>query len=274
MMHKSLLVIDWDYFFPNALEGGFNHFDPYLFDWGHAESRFCIDMVWSSRAAMFGLANLPLPEVEPSWKTFPERFNLSEDAVVYIGDSNVWSGNLSDSEGDPFADVWLYDAHHDSGYGVESFGAWLTKHSNEQGGISFSCEDWMLVHHMQGAALHWRFPTWHESFKGRLHNDKCTPECDREGVAHGPFWPEGVDLDARVDDLEPVEEEFDTVYICRSGAWVPPWEDHKFERFYTSWDRDIEQLDNESLIRNFDTEQVIKEVQALRQATEMGVTGA
>jgi len=255
------------------MKGGFKHEEPFLFDWGHAESEFFIDMAWHGRAAAFGYASFPLPEVEPSWKTFPERFKVAHDATVYIGDSNLWSGNLSDSEGDPFSDVWLFDAHHDSGYGVSSFAKWLKKHARQGGAVSFSCEDWMLIHHMQGAALHWRFPTWHESFKKRLHEGKCIPACTDEGLSHGPFWPVDVPLDARVDDLLPVDEEFDTIYICRSGAWVPPWEDHKFQRFYESWDRDIEQLDNVNLVRDFDAQQVIDEIKLLIQVRENGVTG-
>jgi hypothetical protein len=150
-MHKSLLVVDWDYFFPNPMEGGYKDDNMWLYDWSHNESPLYIHALWPSRAAGFFANGARLPEVEPSWKTFPSRFNLSDDAVVYFGDSNGHAGNLSDSEGDPFSDVWLYDAHHDSGYGVKSQAEWLAKHSVEGGGMQFSCEDWMLIHQMQGA---------------------------------------------------------------------------------------------------------------------------
>lgn len=263
MTHKSLLVIDWDYFFPTPWEGGFESKEIRLYDWSHAESNLYIDMMWPIRAATFFSNNLPLPPVESSWKTFPERFHLDDDAVVYVADSNAHAGLLEDSDGDPFSDLWLYDAHHDAGYGVKSYAEWMARHVTRQG-TNFSCEDWMLVHYMQGTQLHWRIPTWHENFKRRLENGSCDEECDHPGVAHGAFWPEGIEIDAKIDDLQPVQEEFDAVMICRSGAWVPAWEDYKFERFIESWDRDVMQLDNYPLIRDFDAHQAEVEAKQLK----------
>jgi hypothetical protein len=263
---SNLLVVDWDYFFPNPMEGGFNLTgnDLYLYDWGHREATFYIDMVWGSRATGFLMHDLPLPEVTEDWKAFPDRFNLTDDATVFYADSNVHSGLIESVDGEPFEEVLLYDAHHDSGYSVATFNDWMKKHVRKDK-IEFSCEDWMLVHYMAGSDLTWRFPNWHESFKERLAAGPCQAgDCDLGHVAHGPFWPEGVNLDAAVDDGKPVDTEFDTVFICRSGAWVPPWEDGKFMQFVESWNCSTEQLDGGDLIREFDLEQVKAHAAAIR----------
>lgn len=259
-MSGNLLVVDWDYFFPNPLEGGFRDKSKdiqkdstMLYDWGHRESEFFINALWGHRASSFLMNNLPLPTVEPSWKSFPERFTLSEDAVIYIHDSNMHSGLIDSPDGGPFEDVWLYDAHHDSGYGVKSFAEWMSKHVSKDG-AEFSCEDWMLIHYMQGTYLHWRWPTWHQHFT------------EMGPVAIHSTWPEGVAMDAKRDDLKPVDVVFDAVSICRSGAWVPPWEDRKFLEFTELWDRDIEQLDTDDLDRGFDIEAAKREAELLRLA--------
>jgi len=234
-MHKSLLVVDWDYFFPNPIEGARLKKDHSygMYDWGHYESTLMIEHIWYSRAFPFIQRDLDLPGVNTRWKKFAERFNLSEDASVLVADSNAHSGDLLDIDGDPFSDVWLFDNHHDSGYKQKTWAEWLAKARTEEGGFQYSCEDWMLIHYMQGAQLHWRWPTWNRS-------------------SHRSNWPKGVEVDAKVDDLKPMDEEFDTLFICRSGAWVPPWEDDKFIDFVGTWDRDTEQVDEVKLNRHFD----------------------
>lgn len=49
----------------------------------------------------------------------------------------------------------------------------------------------------------------------------------------------------RVDDGDPIAEEFDTVFVCRSGAWVPPWCDGQFEEFLDAAPFEIIWLDSE-----------------------------
>lgn len=267
---SNLLAIDWDYFFPNPMEGHFNPGDGSLglYDWSHREAPFFIDMVWSTRASGFLAADLPLPKVTSEWRTFAQRFNLTDDAVVYISDSNTHAGMIEGPDGFGFDNVWLYDAHHDAGYGVASYSDWLDQHSTPKG-LRFSCEDWMLVHLAQGADLHWRFPTWHENFKKRIAERECTAsECEHGHVAHGAFWPDGVDLDAAVDDMLPLDVEFDTVHVCRSGAWVPPWEDKKFLEFVHTFNRDVEQVDDSELDRRFDVVRARVDADALRRLRE------
>jgi hypothetical protein len=225
----NLLVVDWDYFFPNPMESGDTSDERYwLFDWGHAESILMRDIIWSTRAPGFLKHGLELPGVsvpEGWW----DRFNIADDAVVEVSDSNMYSGVAGNNTA--FERVWLFDAHHDL-YRVQTRKDYDTV--IEKGAIT--CEDWMWFHKAAGSKLHWRWPQWH---------------IGGQGVAdHIPKWAK---VDTARDDLEPLADiEFDVVSICRSGSWVPPWCDQEFERFYLSCPGEIVQVDDVDLIREFD----------------------
>lgn len=204
---SNLLVVDFDYFFKNPLEwGDFDDPDMWLYDWGHQEGSRLHDALWSSRAASFWMrgSELPMAQVPDN---FWSRFTFTDDAMLEVSDSNMYSGIAG--EGKPFDQVWLYDAHHDL-FRMKThadLAAWV-----ERG--TFSCEDWMYVHHLNGSKLHWRWPKGHNAAKGM----KATV----------PKW---VHLDAKVDDSRALSLPFDTVSVCRSGSWVPPWCDEQFDAF-------------------------------------------
>jgi len=105
--------------------------------------------------------------------------------------------------------VWLYDAHHDSGYPHKGDKDYLSR-LLERG--AWSCEDWMVLYRALGADLHVRYPEW------------------RAWAVTGELEP-AVYVDRRVDDGSVPDLEFDKVFVCRSGAWVPPWHDEAFNRF-------------------------------------------
>lgn len=228
---SSLLVVDWDYFFRNPMEAGDTN-DPayFMYDWGHAESKLFIDgsIIWPSRAHGFWRNDLPLPgvDVPPGWWG---RFDIDPDATLFVADSNAYAGSVSDSEGEPFEDVWLYDAHHDL-FKIQTeaeLADWA-----EQG--EYSCENWMFRHLLDGADLHWRWPHW-------LHR----------GPKIVDTVPDWIELDA-AEDTEPPPNTvcFDTVFVCRSGAWVPPWCDEQFVEFVDQAPtRTTVQMDDESLVR-------------------------
>src|SRR5262245_37748132 len=116
----NLLVVDWDYFFPIP------HDKPtewvYLYDWAHSEahSEEFLNHLWQTRGATFLTNDLPLPTVH-GWEKFSQRFQLSEDCELTYANSNVFAA--TDSSGLQLWDptdtevVYLFDAHHDSGYG-------------------------------------------------------------------------------------------------------------------------------------------------------------
>lgn len=203
-MKKNLLVIDWDYFFP---------VDPYgknwqLFDWGHSEGfSFMQNHIWTIRAADFDRAGVARPQVNDEWRDFWERFTFHEDTVLFYADSNSQAYHEDVRGEGPYAQVWLYDAHHDSGYETP------IEEIIKSGKLS--CEDWMVGYRLtQQAELHVRYPRW------KAWAMEAEPE---------PIVP----VDRQVDDFGPNPLEFHTVMVCRSSAWVPPWGDGKFWDFIT-----------------------------------------
>jgi hypothetical protein len=91
----------------------------------------------------------------------------------------------------------------------------------------------MFKHLMQGSKLHWRMPQWH-----------------REAAGMAEDLPGWIGLDATYDDGKPIGVSFDTAFLCRSGAWVPPWCDAEFEKFMNSAPViEVEQMDDRMLNR-------------------------
>lgn len=217
---SNLLCVDWDYHFYNPVTAG-NFQDPswQYADWGTAEAPFFVNgPLWLMRANAYAQGGLALPDVttpEGGWEAFWDRFTFtSPDGAVpaagplaYAADSNAHAGVLTPPDGSTaFTSIVLLDAHHDSGYHVESYADYLHQ-------SSFSCEDWMLEQQRRGTRdLEVRYPTW---FPDGPSND----------------LPDGVLTRQRVDDEQSVDLVFDTVFVCRSGAWVPPWCDTAFEAF-------------------------------------------
>jgi hypothetical protein len=214
----NLLVVDWDYFFADL----WGSTDPYsgLYDWGHAETPYFIDMAWGSRAAAFIHHGLELPGTTGLERDFWSRFKFSPDAQLFFADSNSSAANVAlVGEDDWYDSVWLYDAHHDSGY----FGP--LPHRQRQSKIhdlvvsgQWDCSYWMVLYRVLRAALHVRYPTW-KTWAFEQESEPLIPVDRAFDSGDTPRTPFG----------EPLE--FDRVFVCRSGAWVPPWLDADFFAF-------------------------------------------
>jgi hypothetical protein len=204
---RRLLVVDFDFFFANPAETGDDPY--YLYDWQHAETRYGRYLAWPVRAAGFFARGLPLPRCA-GYETFWQRFtHLSRTAPLWIADSNAYAGTLGRGVDDAgWQQVWLYDAHHDAGYG-QSYDTFRRRHS-------FSAEDWTYALYQTGAAIHVRYPPW----------KRAAAEEGRDT----PLIP----VDLRVDPGGPVHRRFDGVFVCRSGAWVPAWCDDQWDEFLTA----------------------------------------
>jgi hypothetical protein len=211
---SNLLVVDWDSFFFNPIEAADTSVDQrwfWKFDWGHSEHQGAIflDAVWPMRAGSFIKDGYQLPHVDVP-EGFWDRFTFTDDAVGEVSDSNMYSGVVAD--GREFEHVWLFDAHHDM-YGIKTKEQ-LVEFANKN---EVTCENWMFVHYLKGAKLHWRYPRWNKA-AGQFYR----PQAKKWGC------------DARKDDgakLDPVNMVFDAVSVCRSGCWVPPWCDPDFKEF-------------------------------------------
>jgi hypothetical protein len=250
MTGPNLLVVDWDFFFVNPLHNG-NVTDRtlLLYDWKHLEAPFFVNDIWWSRLHGFVMNDLPLPmasNVEGFW----DRFGLDE-AVLMVADSNLYAGLIQPSSiGDFEAERWnridLFDAHHDSGYKIRSLAEY------EQRG-TVSCEDWMLEHAKRGVTdLHVHYPAWLTA-------------------AFSADPQPAIEIDRRIDDGQPVDVSYDAVFVCRSGAWVPPWCDQQFADFVKSFPGagySWVDEENETMVRDFDIEMATAQAEELKQALQ------
>lgn len=243
MRQNNLLVVDWDFFFPMPPYNTLEAFE--LYDWGHAESMLYITMLWDSRAATFIMNGKPLPRVNDDWKTFWDRFRFAEDTKLYFHESNSAAVN-PEFANDVDGEVWLYDAHHDCGYEkMRSFKA-------IQSGL-WSCEDWMVFYgrHVGVENLHVRYPTHRRD----AFEEEPTPYYEK--------------LDRQFDDVAEETPTFSTVFVCRSGAWVPSWCDKEFEEFIALAPMDVEELGDGVVEREFSQEAVdayVRQIETLRKA--------
>lgn len=236
-MDQHLLVVDWDSFFPNPLDGGeyVGRKDNLLYDWTKAEAPIYIDMLWTTRASGFIREGLELPRAS-GYHGFWDRFDYAdqENTTLWVADSNRHAGHMTPDTDFPFYDsVWLFDAHHDCGYKVRSM-----KEFEES--PTFDCEDWMLCHARNGAELHVRYPQW------------------KKYAFDGETEP-AVEVDRQFDNGEKPPVAFTDVYLCRSGAWVPSWCDDQFKEFIESWPYDWDEYPNTDpteLFRNFNRAEV------------------
>lgn len=206
-----LLVVDWDFFFPNPMEGGALSQRASLYDWGHIENPFFIEAVWPLRASNFFLAGLDLPGTSGEEETFWSRFRIASDAALHVAESNADVVRFLDGMGE----IWLFDAHADCGYHGEDS---LTRILD---GGQVDCGDWGLYAVMRGITMVVRYPRW------KVHAFEVEPETAVERFFEGA-------IDRDIDDGDDIPVMFDRVFVCRSGAWVPPWLDDRFERFVRS----------------------------------------
>jgi len=244
---SNLLVVDWDYFFPNPW-GGPSRPDILMYDWGHRESPFFINVAWHGRAEAFVINDLPLPALSGAEDRFWDRgFQFAKRTRFFYGESNsgVASNGITGKQR-RWDHVFLYDAHHDSGYSSDGM-AGAVKLLDQS---VWSCENWMVLYHFMGAELHVRYPGW-------------------------KTWA----LDAEPEPLIPVERQidkgkvpdvvFDTVFVCKSGAWVPSWHDNAYDRFIDRAPFKVKRdLTPDWGNRNFDLEEVRESAERIKQMME------
>ena len=214
MRRHNLLVVDYDYFFP---EPEWDDPQGMLYDWGHKEAPFFIEGIWGGRAEGFLMNNLPLPDLTGEELTFWDRFTITPDAKLWYADSNSCAVNPSiTGKRQPFDTVWLYDAHHDSGYdGLESASLRRQRINVILSEGRFYCDNWTTLYAAAcGSLIYVRYPAW------KPWAMEAEPQ---------PLF----DIDRKVDDGTSPDVVFDRVFVCRSGAWVPPWHniDARFEQF-------------------------------------------
>ena len=193
-----LLSVDWDFFFPvPEIDKEF------LYDWGHSENPSIPNSIlWNIRGVDFIQRNKPLPLTSGEELNFWERFCFVPDVALYYADShfNIYSAKVRKN----ITEIWNFDAHHDS-YQTE-------KQMLDKGLIT--CENWATLFSSIGIKVNTVYPQWK---KWAIKEDK----------------PKGTIEKRRVDNKNKFQEHFDRIFVCRSGAWTPPWIDKYFWDFIT-----------------------------------------
>lgn len=201
-----LLSVDFDFFTPRKLERSQGP-DWGLYDWGGSDSPLMIsNVMWIARASAFTRLGYPRPTTSGEEKTFWDRVTLKPNAPLFYADSHLWI-TLSDVVGQPpVTEIVSLDAHADCG-GYEGTPDWETYIAKGH----VTAENWGVYLATQKAKIEVRYPRW-------LPN---------------PFDHEPeplVDIWRGTDDGQHLGE-FDCVYVCRSGGWVPSWVEEDFWAF-------------------------------------------
>jgi len=185
------------------------------YDWGFREAPFFMDYIWAMRA-MDALArgvdlreqiNLPKDEPHPAefLKLLMDRkLNVVRNSVA-ISESHVmaykWFVRLKDLH------IIHIDAHHDFGYA--------------SGMRQLNCDNWVkyLVAKGKVKKITLIYPKW------RLRQ---VNEWENGGIEAAEKLGVEVDVCYGLEESLPRDLKIRKMFICRSGAWVPPWMDEKF----------------------------------------------
>ena len=214
----KLLVVDWDYFFQDL--DGSGDAASQLYDWGHRESEFFIEAVWTMRASGFLRHGMTLPSLTGEQRQFWDRVRIDPKAKLYYHESNCMAAHVKVAK--DVDEVWLYDAHHDAGYAQDD-GLSRVKRNREIYKLAsegrWTCDNWMVYYHALQTKLHVRYPSW-KTWAFQNEPPDCALVPDKA-------------LDRQPDRYLIPDVTFNRVFVCRSGAWVPPWNnaDREFNAF-------------------------------------------
>jgi len=226
------LSIDFDYFV----------FEDSRWGWNHSETKTGIEFAWTARLAEHqlrgGSVDLRLsmalvrsnPKPKAFWKTL-ENLSYRFDQVrsLVVADSHKWAYFAFDASTGPRPETIQlvhFDAHHDLLYSVPGLEASI---AHEDPG----CDNWQmmtLLRYPELASLV-VFPAWKgmrdwnimEKRFPDMATDDGREDFNVSARVEPVVWP-----DPMVGD---VSGTVDRIFICRSGAWVPPWHDRAFQRF-------------------------------------------
>jgi hypothetical protein len=220
------LSVDWDYFVR----------EDEAWDFGHAETPDFRSHLWDIRVAQFLavgrdlIEETSLEQAEPSPRDFWRRlqglgYDFRKVKTIVVGDSHQWAYDVfkrSVLAGPPLSQTRIvhFDAHHDLTYDIRRF-------EREACEERITCENWLLMTHLCQYRLRslivyppWKgLRDWEQSFPKKFSElrealKRYTEPC---------VWPDPL--------ISEAAGEVELVYICRSGAWTPPWHDQAFIRF-------------------------------------------
>ena len=191
-----MVTVDWDFF---VIE------KPH-WDMGHQESPLFLDVLWAHR---YGLRNemKTTGHEKDFWNIVGNLLPISENADIHVSDSHLYAyPAANDCEG-----IFLFDAHHD---------CWETRESGK-----VQCDNWLRIWLEENEE---RWAVWVYPEHARWQGAPELPE-DMVGRIDVVTWK----VFAEHPELVPGKETVDTLHICRSGCWTPPWLDQAFIDFFS-----------------------------------------
>jgi len=215
----KILSIDWDYFYPDSID----------YDWGANEERdIYLNFLWKMRVSNVNLIT-QVPALKEYVPKIPKDFwtgTVSNKPSLLVTDSHA---DIDEIIKDNSIVVNL-DAHHDYGYDMKD---------------KLDCGNWAQIAKEEGRIkeYHLVYPGW------RL--DK--PEDEEHTVQH-------LILQTRITSISyklPAKQDYDIIFICRSGCWTPPWHDNKFFKFAKSSPHNSD-IQYDVLPREFDMKQALQ----------------
>lgn len=195
---KIALSIDWDFFF-----------DDTCYDWGHQESPFFIESMWGIRALDMKVAGEDYMQYAPRGvEEFLHMLKTQKltPPALYIGESHLYAYGYFMAF--PPDLILHFDSHSDMS----------PKHPEY-----LDCENWLYWLLKKKPKTHclWIVPKHHDP---KMEGDNLGKLPNFKYVRYG--WFEDV--------WKRTSRSAYTVmmsYMCRSGAWTPPWSDADFDKF-------------------------------------------
>lgn len=165
------------------------------FDWGHIENQFFIHHIWESRVGdQKAISMRPNYHMEERLRGLLNKRAEGAPLIVAESHSQIWG--LLEQHRDHA--VLSFDQHHDHGYGS-------TETPKE-----VDCSNWaMAAQDYLDIPTTVVYPKW------------------RNDIPEGP----GARTFPAFFDRPWALPEVSAVFVCRSGAWVPPWVDDRFTDF-------------------------------------------
>lgn len=242
-MAKTLLTIDWDFFIYNGNEqpsGTVTIFpnspkekivpNKLVYDWGASEkiNKHILQIVWFSRASHFASYNVDLTKelniIPEKGCVLPDDFikiickKLTfNDPPVYFGDSHAFGLPMCQQIDDEPIHVIMFDAHCDLGYDGNK-----VKRENELSRCD--CASW-LYHAINKGIVRSAdiiYPDWKGLTEWKYLQRRAYLQTIKKKV-NITTWSKWLKTNKR--------HKINSIYICRSSVWTPPWLDTQFIDF-------------------------------------------
>jgi len=213
-----VLSIDWDYFVEE---------NP-LLDWGHREEHLFLEMMWQVRSTRLILDAENEPAVIPVDLAEVVPFRGSESMIMRLpciaGDYQIAVAEshlaiLQLLKGQSNIHIVNIDAHHDLGYGIYDPYYFAMREP--------CCGSWGHFLLTEDRVKSWTqiYPAWRRKYPEQTKKKGTFPEWTKKKLGAA----------FKVSTQEPLEvvswRSVDYVFLCRSGCWVPPNYDQRFNQF-------------------------------------------